>query len=717
MEARVDLPTLARACGWTLKAARNIVAKPGWPAGRREGRSGKLTWAVDDLPETITRKKNADPVAVRDRVITVLTLEGATHDLSNDNHHSPPNPSRSTVVPLRSADAARAALPVAGGVSAGQRPGNLPAALAGAAAGADAAASDSALSDAHAAVDAARNALWNWLATRPESIQAEGRRRAAICLKVRFLIDAGLRKGRAIAQVAEAEGVAVPTLSRWWYGDARLPGVDRANPGDYAPLLAPRYSGRETQAEISPEAWQYLKADWLRPEQPAVAACYRRLQQCAPNHGWVVPSLKTIERRLEALPWQLVTLCREGRDELQRKLGHVTRTKGHLTPLEAVNSDGHVFDFMAKLPTGETGRPVLVGWQDIYSGKVLSWRLGMTLNQHLVRLSFGDLIERYGVPGNAYLDNGREFANKWLTGGSDFRYRFTVREDDPIGLFGLLGVQAHFTTPYHGQSKPIERAWRDLCENIAKHPGLSGAYTGNSPVTKPDNYGERVVSWDEALAIVAAGIAEHNARTGRRTETAHGRSFDETFNTAYAQAVIRKPSAEQRRLWLLAVEGVKVRQSGHVAIGGNLYWGDALPAYIGKKVAVRFDPEHLDQPVAVYSLAGELIGEAERRHARFDDMEAVKTYGRAKNRKTKAAQALRDAELLMTTTEAAAMLPTLGELPATPAPGAVRLMPEPRRAGRAEALQATGTDDYVSAADAVVRQWMAPRERLRMVED
>lgn len=692
------------------------------------------------------------PVDVMERVLAQLMLCGspAGTGLINDcgaagrplgvtdeqRDEKEPHPRRSTVVPMRSADDTRHALPNASGLAAddtGRRSRRVPAALGRAKSSDRAAATDhagpgrakssasaTALTTAGAAADAARDDLWAWLASRPESIQAEARRRAAICMNVRALLDAGMRKCTAIAQVAAAEAVPAATLQRWWYGDARLPGIDRANPGDYTPLLAPRYAGRETMAEISPEAWHYLKADYLRPEQPSVVACYRRAQQAGRDKGWVLPSLKTVARRLDALPWQVTTLAREGKDALLRKLPHVTRTRAHLAPLEAVNADGHVFDVMVRLPTGETGRPVLVAWQDLYSGKVLAWRVGMSLNQHLVRLSFGDLVEGYGVPTHAYLDNGREFANKWLTGGSNFRYRFSIREDDPIGLFGLLGVTAHWTTPYHGQSKPIERAFRDLCEGIARHPACSGAYTGSNPTDKPDNYGTRVLDWNEFVAVTKAGINEHNTRPGRRTETARGRSFDSTFTEAFGRTVVRRPTAEQRRYWLLAAEGVKVRQTGHVAVEQNLYWCDALPGYIGQRVVVRFDPDHLDRPVAVYTLAGELIGDAERTVAKFDDRETSQTHNRANKRRLKAARDLRDAELQMTAAEAAAQLPALCDAPELPNPAAVRLMPVPRKA-RAESepddMKATGTDDYVMAADAIVRDWLAPRERLRLVDD
>ncbi|HOK71525.1 MAG TPA: hypothetical protein PLM83_08745, partial [Bacillota bacterium] len=35
--------------------------------------------------------------------------------------------------------------------------------------------------------------------------------------------------------------------------------------------------------------------------------------------------------------------------------------------------------------------------------------------------------------------------------------------------------EVHWTTPYHGQSKPIERAWKTLCEEVSKHPKFAGA--------------------------------------------------------------------------------------------------------------------------------------------------------------------------------------------------------------------------------------------------
>ncbi|WP_332460286.1 transposase domain-containing protein [Pseudophaeobacter flagellatus] len=80
------------------------------------------------------------------------------------------------------------------------------------------------------------------------------------------------------------------------------------------------------------------------------------------------------------------------------------------------------------------------------------------------------------------------------------RFRFKVREEDPLGVLPLLGIQIHWATPAHGQAKPIERAFRDLASDVAKDPCFAGAYVGNRPDAKPENYGKRLVRYKLVVA-------------------------------------------------------------------------------------------------------------------------------------------------------------------------------------------------------------------------
>ena len=327
-------------------------------------------------------------------------------------------------------------------------------------------------------------------------------------------------------------------------------------------LIGSHYSSPVTPAAPSPpnaapEAWEYFKADYLRNEAPAAERVHERLARAAAEHGWTFPSVATFVRRIKReIPRPVQILARQGMDALKRAYPAQERDRSVFRALEAVNADGHRFDVFVKWPDGEIGRPVMVAWQDLYSGKIVAYRVDKTENTDAVRLSFGDLVEHHGIPEHAYLDNGRAWASKWMTGGMATRYRFKVKEEEPLGLLtALLGKDnVHWTTPYHGQAKPIERALRDFCESVAKHPALAGAYTGNKPDAKPENYGSRAVPIDLFLTVLVQEIAAHNARKGRRSAVCQGRSFDETFNESYARGPVKKATAEQRRLWLLAAE-------------------------------------------------------------------------------------------------------------------------------------------------------------------
>jgi hypothetical protein len=274
------------------------------------------------------------------------------------------------------------------------------------------------------------------------------------------------------------------------------------------------------------------------------------------------------------------------------------RSVGELHALEWINGDGYRHNVFVRWPDGTIARPVTWLWQDIYSRKILAWRTDHTENSDLIRLALADLIEHWGVPEHATLDNTRAAANKWLSGGTPTRYRFKVRPEDPLGILPRLGIQVHWTSVQAGkgwgQAKPIERAFGvgGLSEYIDKDPAFRGAWTGPDPTAKPENYNSRAVDLQTFEAVLADRLAVWNSQPGRRTEICQGRlSFDEAFSASYSRSTIRKASSAQRRLLLLAAESVRVDNTGAVALdfgvgqvgrgGRNRYADEALLAYSG----------------------------------------------------------------------------------------------------------------------------------------
>lgn len=540
-------------------------------------------------------------------------------------------------------------------------------------------------------------ALWARYEQVPQHLKDTAKRRLSALQAVAKLVEQGhgLQDARgAISAQMQRDGVrgaSVPSLCRW---AATVEGLEKQH---WMAALVPEYSGGTATVDMPEEAWDIFKADFLRLEAPTATGCYERLCRIAKVRGWVLPSLDTFERRIAKLPRGVRILAREGEEALMRIYPTQERDRSIFAALEAVNADGHKFDVFVRTPMGDIVRPILVGVQDLYSGKIVGWRIAETESADLVRFAFRDVIQKYGIPRKVWLDNGRGFASKMITGGVANRFRFKVKQDDPVGILTDLCDEIHWTTPYHGQAKPIERAWLDFCDRVAKHPAFAGAYTGNKPDAKPENYGSKAVAWDVFIRVVEDEIAAHNARVKRRSRVCGGvHSFDDVFLASYAQSTIRKASDEQLRQMLLTAETVMAnRLDGSVHLSGNRYWCEALSEHAGRKVLIRFDPDALHSEVQVYSLANVYIGRADCIAAvGFADTGAAREHTRARRQFIRATKDQRKAEVRMDAAKVAAQLPMQAP-EALPAAGVVAPMfGKPARAPvTQEPLQRTGTDD------------------------
>lgn len=472
---------------------------------------------------------------------------------------------------------------------------------------------------------------WSWYDAQSDKVKAEAKARLAIVQEIETLERAGMTRSAAVSDVASSHQRGKSTLWNW------LEQIDGVPIGDRLPALASHRRGGGKSQTIDPELWTLFKSDYLRPSAPPLTASYRRTAAIAKERELSMPSERTFRRKLEAeIDPQVVILKREGREALRQSLPAQRRTVGHLHALEHVNIDGHTFNVWVRNRDGKNVRPVMVAIQDLYSRKIVAWRLGEVESAALVRLAFADLFQKWGIPKACTLDNGRGFASKWITGKAKHRNRFKIKEEEPTGLLTELEIEIHWTLPYRGQSKPIERAFGDLNSTIAQHPLCEGAYTGRNPFEKPENYGSRAVEWDDFEQLVADGIAQHNARTGRTTETAKGRSFDEVFAESYAVAPIGKAEPAHLRLALLAADQKRIQRNGEIHLYGNRYWSDVTRLHSGERVSVRFDPDNLHGDIHVYAHDGGYLGAAELiADTGYDTTEAAQRVekGRAANRR------------------------------------------------------------------------------------
>lgn len=508
--------------------------------------------------------------------------------------------------------------------------------------------------------------------------QEKAKTKVAALQAVMALHRNGVKLMTAYSHVAAEYGVAAVSIRR----DAKaVKGFDEC---DWLAVLVPQHQavatgGRKRRlAKITPQAWDFFKADYLRREKPNASKCYERLVYAAREQGWVVPSLDSLKRRLNLeIPFPQQVMMREGEHALMQLYPPQERTIADLEAMQWINADGYQHNVFVRWFNGEVLRPKTWFWQDVYSRKIIGWRCDVSENADAIRLSLMDVCSKYGLPREITIDNTRAAANKKLTAGIPNRYRFTVKEDDPDGIIKLLGIEHHWTSVQygkgHGQAKPVERAFGvgGLEEYIDKDLTMEGAYTGANPMAKPDNYGERVIEVNDFLVAVARGVEMFNAKEKRNTEACRGvMSFDQAFAASYEKAVVRKASPEQLQLLMLEAESVRVSRFGTFVLmaGGsiyrrkNRYHHKALFNHVGKKVVVRFDPQKLHESVVVYTLNGLVICTAECvEKVAFGDTQQAREHKRARTQFVKANKASALAQQGMSALEAAALLPSISD--------------------------------------------------------
>jgi putative transposase len=530
-------------------------------------------------------------------------------------------------------------------------------------------------------------------------------------------LTAGNGKADAVNQAAREAGVSFSTVWNW------LDLIKARSRFVRIALLAPKTKGKPPKAAIEPDAWKWFISYYLRPGPITFEEAAYRTNKEGAKSGWAkLPCTKTLIRRFNAtVPRHVAVLRKEGPEGLARLTPALERTRGHFVAGQCVVADGHKWDVACEDDAGKPCRLMTLAIQDLYSGKILAWRHALSESSHLVQLAFHDLVRDYGAPEHVYLDNGMGFAAKCMTGGCNWRYRGKVKHDELTGLLPQIGAQVHWARPAHGQAKPIERAFKDMATRIPTLPRFHGAYLGNRPTEKPFNYGERRIPVAELMACIDEEIADHNSRTGRRSEVCGGvMSFDQAFAKSYETAVVYKLSGAALAPFLMQAAEHMVRLDGTVHLFGSRYHHDDLRDWAGKRVLVRFDPDDLAKPVLVQTREGAMICEAEALgKVAFDDASgARKQYAKTKELLARGRQDVLDG--LITAEDLAARMQERQEAleygdDDDLEPAAIAIRPVTNRARGGVAAKVAQADAFDPMLDYFTRQTEARGSHLRIV--
>ena len=346
------------------------------------------------------------------------------------------------------------------------------------------------------AVDAAREAA------REEFQRAPGWQRDIADTRAYIVLQTeGMTQREAMAWIDQhGYDCSLSTLYRWrkaYYESGQLKNA-----------LMTDYGKRKGQSVIPDDVFDIFYGVYATEGKVSTKVAWLEARgYYAEHYTGKYPSLSAFEYRLNRdKTEQELYFARNGASAYNRKYGsYVKRDLSMLTAGECAVGDHMQFDLMVEMPDGKAVRPWLTAWVDMKSRKFLGWYVHPEApNSDHIFQSFYHMADRYGLPKELYLDNGKDYRCYDFAGG---RRKIKVEYDKEritSSLTADLGITVNFALPYNAQAKVIERRFRDHHNYFER---LLEGYTGTNTAKRPEALKtqikrKKLLSWDRFIALL-----------------------------------------------------------------------------------------------------------------------------------------------------------------------------------------------------------------------
>ena len=361
--------------------------------------------------------------------------------------------------------------------------------------------------------------------------------------------------------------------------------------------LAPQYSLRRggAGASLTERAKDLIQALYLDQNKPSVASVIRTINE----NKFLDRDLNydVVNRYVnKEISFSVKTFYRQGEKAYHDKCNpYIQRDYTLLKSMEWGCADHHLFDFVIS-HSGRIFRPWLTMFIDMRSRKITGWHIDVVPNTLTIMRAFYMSVETCGLFENLLIDNGKDFKSSWFA-GNEWKMRRTRPEKETLQLIeGVLhdcGTKAHFATPYHGQSKPIERAFRTIIELFSKE---QPTYVGSNTVDRKadtDLYWRKINGRDrvevtftleELREDFAKFAAWHNTEWRHSGQGMGGQAPDAVFS---ANLEARREMPEEMRKYVFAIREKRTVQKKGITVDGIDYYNEKMIQFIGQRVEVR----------------------------------------------------------------------------------------------------------------------------------
>ena len=396
----------------------------------------------------------------------------------------------------------------------------------------------------------------------------------------------------------------------------------------------PKESG--TFPSIKPEVKQVIKNIWFNADFAANLGTremlYEKLTLVANVNKWEkIPSYQTVTRYItylmedEGMKNAHFLASKGSREYKNKVMVKGSRDTSGLKVMQIVMGDEHTFDCWVayKQPNGKVIpiKPHLAAWVDMRSRAIMGDVLCKDANSDILKQSLLKMMysEPGGIPEYLYIDNGKDYTAKTMT-GRDRNDRSGMDFDDTTkGFYKSIGIKDdHRALPYEPWSKgQIERFFRTVCNRFTKwFKSYTGTLTGSKTSDKVTKDIKRMCENGELLTMEEFYEEWHKWLTEVYMHTEHGglKKAKETHKTPYDCFMNEEryfkaaPPKSYATLLMMKSENVLVRNIGIVRWGFE-YRSDELCDYIGRKMDIKYDPDDMST-LYVFDKNGKKVCEA-----------------------------------------------------------------------------------------------------------
>lgn len=374
--------------------------------------------------------------------------------------------------------------------------------------------------------------------------------------------------------------------------------------------------GKSNKTTVADIYFDYFKNLYLVEGAPSLRTCWDLTLGFAMRTNGVekenFPSSRSFIRRLQReIPKQSIYLARYGQSAWNRKYGgYIERDYSSITCGKVWVSDHAQIDVACLTTDGNVVFPWVTAWRDYKSGKWLGWILQTGHpNSDLIFQSFYYSAEKYGLPKDVIIDNGKDYRSKDFAGGRK-KVNVETNEVKTTSMLAELNVNVHFALPYNAQTKPIERDFLKIKELLSKH---CVGYRGGNVVERPEKLAleiksGKIIPFEKFKEIFDDFVINVLNKRPSQGKNLNGLSPDELFNQEFKEKITTSKDAlklfcsRTSKTFTIGRNGIKDNELGIT------YWADWMISKTGLKVYLRRDIQNYKEAWAFRTDNDEFVG-------------------------------------------------------------------------------------------------------------